>query len=118
MDTQSLDPGSLNRLRDLGAEIGNERFLEQMAEIYLESLPPIDTLRQKLGEADRKAVGDMAHSLRGNSASFGALRLAELAADLESRAERDELAEPWPRWQDFADEYERVDQELRRLLAS
>jgi len=110
-----LDPASLDRLRELGAEIGNSRFLEQMAETFLECMPSIESLRRKIAEDDRDAVVGMAHSLRGNSASFGALRLAELAAELEARAERGDLADPWPRWDDFAAEHARVGAQLRGL---
>lgn len=113
-----LDKACLDRLRELGAEIGNSRFLEQMAETFLECMPSIESLRRKIGEDDRDAVFGLAHSLHGNSASFGALRLAELAAELESLADRGELAEPWPRWHDFVAEHARVEAELRRLLSA
>lgn len=112
-----LDGASLDRLRELGAEIGDSRFLEKMAGTFLECMPSIESLRQKVAEADSDAVVDLAHSLRGNSASFGALRLAELAAELEARAGREELAEPWPKWDDLAEEHERVRAELQRLAA-
>ncbi len=112
-----LDADSLDRLRELGEEIGNERFLEQMAETFLECMPSIGSLRQKMAAVDRDAVVNMAHSLRGNSTSFGALRLAELAAELESRADQGALAEPWQGWEDFLEEYERVSVELRKLSA-
>lgn len=112
-----LDTACLDRLRELGAEIGNSRFLEQMAETFLECMPSIESLREKIAEDDRDAVVGLAHSLRGNSASFGALRLAALAEELESRAERGKLTEPWPGWADLAAEHARVAKELRRLAA-
>ena len=110
-----MDREALERLRELGKEIGNDRFLAQMAQTFLECMPTIEALREKIDEADGNAVVDMAHSLRGNSASFGALRLAELAAELESLADRGGLAEPWPRWGDFLHQYERVSTELRGM---
>jgi HPt (histidine-containing phosphotransfer) domain-containing protein len=113
-----LDAASLDRLRELGAEIGDFRFLEKMAGTFLECMPSIESLRRKIAEADLDAVVDLAHSLRGNSASFGALRLAELAAELEARAGRGELAEPWPRWDEIVEEHGRVRAELQRLAGS
>lgn len=109
-----LDPAVIDRLRQLGREVGRDDFLAQMAETFLESLPSLQDLEAKINEQDGDAVYAMAHSLKGNSASFGALRLAALAGELEDEADAG-LDEPWPRWQEFASEFVAVGAALRTI---
>jgi len=60
----TLDPGALDRLLEMTG--GDPSFVDELIETFLEVRP--------------------AHSLKSNCASVGAVRLAELARDLEADA--------------------------------
>ncbi len=47
----------------------------------------LDELRDAIQHADNPAVARLAHAIKGSAANLGAQRLAELCADIETRAE-------------------------------
>ena len=74
-----LDEATLDGLRDLGADDFHE-----VIELYLEEAGDrVEDLQAKLNVDDFWAVGSVAHSLKGSSASLGALRLASLCSEIE-----------------------------------
>lgn len=59
-------------------------FLSELIDIYLCDAPQlIEQIRTGLAEGNIENVRRAAHSLKSNSASFGATRLAEFARELE-----------------------------------
>jgi PAS domain S-box-containing protein len=80
-----VDGSALDRLR---ADVGDDAAVARIAGIYVAGLP---TAREELGSAlaagDEDALRQAAHKLRSSSATFGAVRLAELSAELESGAD-------------------------------
>jgi histidine phosphotransfer protein HptB len=82
-----LDPARVEQLR---TEIGDDG-LAQLVEIFCENTPVrLDQLRQACGTLDRKAIGNIAHSLKGSGASIGASEMAEVASELEATAQSSE----------------------------
>jgi CheY-like chemotaxis protein len=79
---QADDAAALERLR---ADLGDEDDVRRIAGIYLDGLPDArHALARALADGDAPALGRLAHRLRSSSATFGASRLARLAAELES----------------------------------
>jgi HPt (histidine-containing phosphotransfer) domain-containing protein len=50
----------------------------------------LDDLRRASADADRKAIKDQAHKLKSSSRSIGSTTLADLCAELETRAASDD----------------------------
>ena len=77
-----LDPGTLAQLREL--DEGGTGLLAEMFQLFCEDVPPrLDQMREALAAGDAKALGEVAHALKGASGSMGATALRHLCADLE-----------------------------------
>lgn len=84
----TLDPASLNTLR----EIGGNALVEDVLNLFRTNTEQhIATLRTGLRNRDREAVRHAAHSLKSTAANIGALNLAELARVLENAARNNTL---------------------------
>jgi HPt (histidine-containing phosphotransfer) domain-containing protein len=74
----------LAQLSQLGTEGGVELVVE-LSHIFIEDVSErLKLLEQARAAGDDGALRRLAHRIRGGSGSFGALALAELAADLEA----------------------------------
>jgi len=81
-----LDSSALDRLRELDPS-GANRLLERVLKAFETSATrQIPRLRDALLNEDTEAVRQVAHALRGASASVGATKLARLCAELEDPA--------------------------------
>ncbi len=80
-------------LADLLAMTGGDpAFLAELIDTYVADTPQqLATIRQSLESGDAEAVRRAAHSLKSNSATFGATALARLCQELEERAKRGAL---------------------------
>jgi signal transduction histidine kinase/ActR/RegA family two-component response regulator/HPt (histidine-containing phosphotransfer) domain-containing protein len=65
-------------LADGGAEEGLVAMFVEQSELRLESL------RWAVGEIDRDRIGELAHSLKGSCATFGAVAMAGVASELQA----------------------------------
>lgn len=71
--------GTLNRLK------GDTAFLETLFTVYLEDLPvKLASIEEALAKTDMPVLQRTAHSLKGASATVGALALRETAFALEN----------------------------------
>jgi HPt (histidine-containing phosphotransfer) domain-containing protein len=71
-------------LERLQATMG-EAFVAELIDAFLEDAPQmVRTLRQALAQGDAVTLGQAAHTLKSNSAHFGALTLSELCKALEA----------------------------------
>ncbi len=85
-DPTVLDEQVLEQLRDLGA-------LEEIGRAYLEELSQqLIELRGALSQQDLGAMGRVAHTLKGASASSGAKGVADACAQIERMARSGTLA--------------------------
>ncbi len=74
----------LGELKELGGSEG-EAFLREIVEIFLADAPgQIAAMRQALERKEGDALANAAHSLKGSSSNFGALRIQEDCRRLES----------------------------------
>ncbi len=80
-----LDPLALERLREMAG--GDAAFLQEMFETFLADAPGmLAEMRQSLDQGDAATLRRVAHSLKSNSADFGARTLSDLCRDLEMMA--------------------------------
>ena len=90
-ESDVLDRAALADLRAMTG--GDPAFLAELIDTYVADTPQqLATIRQALEARDAEAVRRAAHSLKSNSATFGAAALAELGAQLEARGKAGELA--------------------------
>ncbi|MGB0383392.1 MAG: response regulator [Ardenticatenaceae bacterium] len=77
-----LDSNALDQLRDLVG--GDPEFFAELIDSFLEEAPDLITnLRKALDEGDPVGMRLAAHTLKPNSADFGALELSRLCRQLE-----------------------------------
>ncbi len=75
-------------------------------------------IRQALERADVEGVKDAAHSLKGSSATVGAVRMAELCKELELGARRGSIEGAGKKLRRLSSELERVRRFFRRQAES
>jgi HPt (histidine-containing phosphotransfer) domain-containing protein len=84
-EPDAIDLTALATLREITG--GDAAFLVELIDAYFADTPRLlATMRQALATGDACALRRAAHTLKGSSGSFGALRLASLCRDLEARA--------------------------------
>ena len=90
MPDPTLDPGALGVLLET---VGDDReFLGELIETYLSDCPGLFAqLRDRLAARDAPGVRRAAHTLKSTSATFGAVRLAAIAREVETAAADDDL---------------------------
>jgi PAS domain S-box-containing protein len=80
-----LDPAALDRLQEMAG--GDAGFLKEMFETILADAPVmLAEMRQALERGDAATLHRAAHSLKSNSADFGAKTLSELCREVEMMA--------------------------------
>ena len=80
-----IDKGALDELQETTG--GDPEFLAELIETYLDDAPGLlATMRWAIGAANAEELRRAAHSLKSNSASFGARMLATRCQELEQRA--------------------------------
>ena len=80
-DSQVLDPGALERLK----EWGGEKLVAQMVRLFLKnSGTRMDQIRTGVAEEDAQESEWGAHSLKSSAANIGAEGLRALATSVES----------------------------------
>jgi PAS domain S-box-containing protein len=96
--------GALQRLE------GDRELLEELARLFLEECPGnIAGMRKALQGRDARLLERLAHTMKGSSASVGAVRVSEASLALEQEARAGTLAN--------STEYiERIQRELDRLV--
>src|SRR5262249_13441261 len=103
-----LDDASIAALRDpdLG---GDPEFLVEVGDAFFSDTPPrIEALKAGLASGDGETLGRAAHSLKGSSGNFGALRLQAVCADVERLGRAGQLATLAPLVERLESEYNLV----------
>ena len=76
----------------------------------------LEALRQAATDDEATTLEPLAHTLRGSSANFGALRLADLCHDLVVQCRAGTLDEAREKVERIATEYDRVQAVLSTML--
>ena len=104
---QAVDPEALDRLLEMTG--GDPDFLAELIDTFLEdAVAQLEALRTAVSAGDAEAAIRPAHSLKSNSASMGADRLAELSRALEADARGGRIDDGPARVDDAAAEFEAV----------
>lgn len=81
----AVDPAAVDRLLEMTG--GDPEFLAELIDTFLEDgAAQLEALRAAVTAGDAEAALRPAHSLKSNSASMGAERLADLSRALEADA--------------------------------
>lgn len=106
-------PGVLQRLQ------GDEAFLEELLQAYLSDYPQrFVAMRAAFATGDLVALGRLAHSAKGASATVGAVRLQELAAQLDGACRAGNATEAAKMLELVFAEESTTEKALREWLAS
>ena len=91
-DEQVLDSQSIASLRALSPD-DDGTFVRELVEIYLQDTPQrLTDLEQALAKEDAYSVTRAAHTIKGSSSNFGAIRLAKLAHQIELQGKSGDLS--------------------------
>ena len=111
----SLDQNALNELRALDPD-GESGLVSQVFESYMEDTNSIFTkLQTAIAAADAVTMAREAHSLKSTSRSVGALRLGDMAADLETIGRSGTVEGGVSALENMIIEYKTVEPELRAI---
>ena len=81
--TEALDLAALENLREMIG--GDDEFLVELIDTFLADAPQmLADMRQAAADGDAAVLHRAAHSLKSNSAEFGAMTLSELCRELEA----------------------------------
>jgi HPt (histidine-containing phosphotransfer) domain-containing protein len=113
-DAQVIDRTTFDRLLDsLG---GDADFLTEMLETYFEDSPrQIAAMEAALAVGDADGLRRAAHSVKSNSATFGALAFSARSKEIEILAKQGDLRGAEPGVAALAAEYPRVEQALKEM---
>jgi two-component system sensor histidine kinase/response regulator len=113
--TDIIDSNVLGALKEsLGDD---DEFLAELIETFLQDSPEqLTAIRGAFGSADAEIVRRSAHSLKSNSASFGAMSLSALCKQLEDLGKHGDLVGAEALLPEVENAYAAVERELRKLL--
>ena len=114
----SIDPAALDPYREaMGA--GADSFVVDLIDTLLNTTNNlVDVLYTSISTGDAKSFTRSAHTLKSNSAIFGAQVLSKQCYELETQGKTAELATLLPKIDQLKLEYQQVCSELNALRAS
>jgi HPt (histidine-containing phosphotransfer) domain-containing protein len=113
-ESDVIDRAALDALNEMTG--GDPAFLAEMIDTYFDDSPgQLAAMRQGLADGNAEAFRRAAHSLKSNSANFGALRLAEMCRELEELGKAGALEGAAARLDAAEAEYEKARQALLAL---
>ncbi len=114
---RSLDPATVEKLYRFGQH-EETHLLVRLASIFLDVVPAqVADLHRALARGDSRELARIAHALKGGWEMAGALRFAELSANLERCAKTEELSGCGGDLQALEQEYVQVAADFRDLRA-
>ncbi len=87
MDDQNVDMSIIQDLMSMNTPDDPDFFVEQKKIFVDYSNGLLQKLKVSSQDKDRNAIGELAHSLKGSSANFGAVSVAKICKDLENNCE-------------------------------
>lgn len=112
-DTGSMDFHILNTLRSL-EDSDNPNDTRELVQAYLEETTArLELLATVLAKQELTQAHMLAHSIRGSSVSLGAVRLADLAGEIEKCAQERDMSCALERLPVLRKEFERVQAALK-----
>ena len=110
----------MNVLNNLLESVGGDReFLQELVETFFSDSPEqFSALKTALNTGDAEVFRRAAHSMKSNSASFGAMSLSDLFKQLEEIGKSGEIANGSDLLADAEAAYEQAVKELTAYLQS
>ncbi|MCB1667909.1 MAG: EAL domain-containing protein [Pseudomonadales bacterium] len=109
---KSFDPQVLKNLRDSVGEV-----VSAMIEAFLEDTPVyVQSLRTALAEGDAKHVRELAHTIKGSAANFGADKVVRISKELEDMGANNALDEAGQQLNKLTEAYEALSKDLEGQL--
>jgi HPt (histidine-containing phosphotransfer) domain-containing protein len=97
---------------------GDEEFLAELLQTYFDDSPQLlTTLHTALDAGDAEGFRRAAHSLKSNSANFGAMALSRMSKELEDMGKTGTLDGAGPKIAQAEEEYARVRAALESVTA-
>ena len=91
-EDQTIDMQAIDALRELSPDAGGD-FLRELIEIYLQDTPlRLVELEAALTAKDISAFTRAAHTIKGSSSNFGAVKLVQLSHTLEMQGKSGDLS--------------------------
>jgi HPt (histidine-containing phosphotransfer) domain-containing protein len=113
-----LDPAVLDTLRKLTPP-GEPDVLGEVLKLFLDEVPPrIERLRNAWAAGNIQEVHRAAHSLKGSAGNIGARRLHAVCSKLDEIGKSQDLTSAAPLVGELGLEFDKVETEIRRLLAA
>ena len=107
-------PVNLRRLRE--ATMGDEEFMAELIDIYLDDSPAqIRVLRHAIEGREREVAASAAHRLKGSSGNLGADSLAALCRRVEESGRENRVEEMPGLLKDIEGEFSRVKEYLSAI---
>ena len=108
-------PIDYERIED--ATGGDREFLEELVDIFLTDADErVEELKDALSKGEADAFSRTAHKLKGSSANMGAVRLTDIARDMESLGKTESLSGAHELMQPLQEELVLVRQTLQEML--
>lgn len=83
----ALDVDRWNKLLALQEAVGNDSFLDEVVNLFLQESPRRSVaMRSALTSQDAAEIEQQAHSLKGSASNVGAARVMQVAAEIEKLA--------------------------------
>ena len=113
MNETVIDPATFDGLKEM---VGDD-FIGELVETFFDESPGmLADMSQALDSGDAETFRRAAHSLKSNSASFGATRLSELAREMEYLGRDEKLDEAGPKMPQLESAYEEAVAALEALI--
>jgi histidine phosphotransfer protein HptB len=107
-----LDMAAFEELK----QMSGEDFIGELIDTFLEDSPKlVAEMKAALKAQDADSFRRAAHSLKSNSATFGANHLAQLSRDLEMIGKENRLSDAGPRLPALEEALQRASSELKDL---
>jgi len=108
-DSEKSNDQAVNLERIREATMGDEEFMVELIDIYLDDSPTqISALRDAIEGQDGKVAASTAHRLKGSSGNLGADSLAALCRQVEEAGREDRVAAMPGLLSDIEHEFSRV----------
>ena len=114
-NNEILDPQAIETLRSLSPE-ADAAFLRELIAIYLLDTPKlISELETALAKQDVNTAIRAAHTIKGSSGNFGAVRFAQVAREIEAHGKASDLAAAAAAMGSLKAQYALVVEALKRI---
>lgn len=110
-DAPIVDEEKVEELRSLLGD--GPEGVDGLVDTFVDRIPEVvDDLRHAAQDGETEEIANLAHKVKGESATLGAQRLSLVAKRIEDDARADELAEPTSSVELLVETYEATEQAL------